>query len=104
MGLSASGRKPPLMKLGLGPDRLDRGASADDVSEAAAKQERAMRLFGVRFLVVAAMPFCIIAAIVTRLWREIRSAVYLAYLDVRMEINAGKRAWRDGHFENSARL
>jgi hypothetical protein len=47
-----------------------------------------------RMAVALLLPLSIVTAVGGRLGRELRSACYLAWLDVRQEIDSAKRLWR----------
>jgi hypothetical protein len=47
-----------------------------------------------RTVVVLGLPVSIVTAVCGRLARELRSACYLAWLDVRQEVDSAKRLWR----------
>jgi hypothetical protein len=49
-----------------------------------------------RTAVVLILPLSIVTAVAGRLWRELRSACRLAWLDARQEVDSAKRLWRSG--------
>lgn len=57
------------------------------------------RRFLVRTAMVLILPFSVLAAVLLRIWIEVRSIPKFVYWDVRMEIDSFKSAFRKGTLE-----